>query len=45
MGSKGESWPFADSITVAENLGNSHVMCDINEVSVDKDHKICTTPA
>jgi len=42
---KGDSWPFGDSISVAENLGNQHQLCDINEVSIDKENKICTTPA
>lgn len=45
LGNKGDSWPFADSISVAETLGNNHQLCEINEVVIDKDNKICTTPA
>jgi enhancing lycopene biosynthesis protein 2 len=45
LGDKGDSWPFADSISVAETLGNNLQLCDVNEVAVDKENKICTTPA
>lgn len=45
LGSKGENWPYADSINLAESLGNKISLCDINECSIDKENKIITTPA
>jgi enhancing lycopene biosynthesis protein 2 len=42
---KSEEWPYSDSIEVADNFGNKHVERDIDQVHVDPNYKIVTTPA
>lgn len=45
LGKKGSEWPYADSIEVANKLGNKVVNCDIDDICKDSYSKVVTTPA
>ena len=42
---KSGEWPYADTAKKAQILGAKHVNKDVNEVEVDKNLLIVTTPA
>uniref|UniRef100_A0A7S2V8H1 DJ-1/PfpI domain-containing protein n=1 Tax=Fibrocapsa japonica TaxID=94617 RepID=A0A7S2V8H1_9STRA len=45
LGCKGKNWPYEGSIDAAQSFGASMEELDIDEVCVDEQHKIVTTPA
>jgi enhancing lycopene biosynthesis protein 2 len=42
---KGKNWPYAGTIQSVRLLGSEVVEKDVNEIEVDKNYKLVTTPA
>lgn len=40
-----EDWPYGDAVNVARDFGNELVEADVNEVVVDKENLLFSTPA
>jgi enhancing lycopene biosynthesis protein 2 len=42
---KANDWPYANTVYSVKLMGAKHVQKDVNEVLVDKEKRIITTPA
>lgn len=39
------SWPYGGTVAAVEALGAKHVPCEVDQVAIDNENKIVTTPA